>query len=261
MRGRLVVGVTLVGYDGIVLLAFWASARWGVGERRMVNESHVSIGVVMWMAVLIPTIAAAQPRSEAGHFLRTGKYAEAEEAFSSHAAESPVAAIGLARTYAAQGKLDGARAAIASWEGKDLAVDAEAARMAFECGDREEAERRVRSILDRDSGHVAALWIQAELYRTAGRRSEAAAICERLVKTYNQSKITDAETLRWIGLAAARHAMWSSANDQFRFLTTAFYPDLLTLEPDFWQAHYDAGCLLLEKYNQADATKQFRSAL
>ena len=199
--------------------------------------------------------------TEARHLLRTGKYAEAEEAFSRDAAGSATAAIGLARTYAAQGKLDKAEAALAPWRGKDVAVDAEAARMAFERGGRDEAEKLVRLILEREPGNVAALWTKAELHRAAGRRKEAAATCEQLVKLYNDSEFDDAETLRWIGLAAARHAAWNSANDQFRFLTTAFYPDLLALEPDFWRAHHDAGCLLLEKYNQADATKQFRAAL
>ncbi len=202
---------------------------------------------------------AATP--EAVHFLRTGKYAEAEEVFSRDVSRSAVAALGLARTCAAQGKHQEAEAALASWIGKDSAVDAEAARLAFERGERKEAEELVRAVLDREPANVAALWVQAELDRTGGRRREAAAICERLVKIHNESKIADAETLRWIGLAAARHAAWNSASDQFRFLTTAFYPDILALEPDFWQAHYDAGRLLLEKYNQADAAEQFRAAL
>lgn len=223
--------------------------------------SRISSGALLWIAALVSPIAAAQPVSDGLHLLRTGKYAEAEEAFSRDADKSAPAAIGLARTYVAQGKLEKAAAALTPWKGKDAAADAEAARMALERGDRDEAERLVRSVLDRDPAHVAALWIQAELHRTAGRRAEAAAICERLVNIHNESKITDAETLRWIGLAAARHAAWNSANDQFRFLTTAFYPDVLAMEPDFWQAHYDAGSLLLQKYNQADAAKQFKAAL
>ncbi len=224
------------------------------------RKSGIPLALIGPLVLLFPTtLCAALP--EAYNLLRTGKYAEAEEAFSRDAGESAMAAVGLARTYELQGELDKAEAALTPWIGKDLTADAEAARLAFERGDRQKAEELVQSILNQDSDHVAALWIQAELHRTAGRQDEAAAICERLVKIYNESKISDAETLRWIGLAAARHALWNSANDQFRFLTTAFYPDVLALEPDFWQAHYDAGCLLLQKYNRADATKQFRAAL
>lgn len=225
-----------------------------------VNPCPALVASLLSLSLLSPPpLHAAE--SEARHFLRTGKYAEAEESFSREANESPAAAVGLARTYAAQGKQDQARAALAPWKGKDPAAEAEAARMAFERGDHQEAERLCLAVLDRSPDNIAALWVQAELHRTAGRRTEAAAIYERLVKTYNESKIDDAATLRWIGLAASRHAQWNSASDQFRFLTTAFYPDVLALEPDFWQAHHDAGRLLLEKYNQADATKQFRAAL
>ncbi len=195
------------------------------------------------------------------HLLRTGKYAEAEEAYSRLADESPEAAVGLARAQAASGHLEQANSTLSPWIGKSAAADVEAARMAFQRGDWEKAQTLVRGILASDSEHVGALWLQAELDRVAGRRCEAAEVCERLVKLYNESKIDDAETLRWIGLAAARHAAWNSVNDQFRFLTSAFYPDLLALEPDFWQGHYDAGRLLLGKYNQGDATKQFREAL
>lgn len=223
------------------------------------GSATLVLGILLLPLASQSHLRAAAP--EAVHFLRTGKYAEAEEAFSREASLSPAAALGLAMTRAAQGKLVQAQAALEPWIGKDAAVDAEAARMAFQRGERKEAERLIRDVLDREPSCVAALWVQAELDRTAGRRKQAAAICERLVKLHNESKIADAETLHWIGLAAARHAAWNSAADQFRFLTTAFYPDLLALEPDFWQAHHDAGRLLLEKYNQADAAKQFRAAL
>ena len=220
-----------------------------------------AIFLIAFGLVSLPVSPLEASESEARHFFRTGKYAEAEEAFSREAEESATAAIGLARTYAAQGKLDKAGGALARWAGKDADVDAEAAWMAFERGDYAEAERLVRNVLDRESDHIAALWIQAELHRTSGRRDEATAICERLVKIHNESKIEDAEKLRWIGLAAARLAAWNSASDQYRFLTTAFYPDLLTLEADFWRANYDAGRLVLARYNQADATQQFKAAL
>ena len=217
------------------------------------------VGALTGLLLSSPCLRAAE--DEARHFLRTGKYAEAEEAFSRDASKSPVAAIGLARTHAAQGRLDKTNAALSPWAGKDVDVDAERARLAFERGDCGEADKLVQSVLARNSDHVPALWIQAELHRTSGRRGEAAAIYERLVKIYNKSKTADAETLRWIGLAAVRLAAWNSASDQYRFLTAAFYPDLLALEPDFWKANYDAGRLLLTRYNQADATQQFKSAL
>jgi len=230
--------------------------------RRLHARPFISLIAALVSLALLPLshdLHAAAP--DAQNLLRTGNYAEAREALTHQAAQSPAAAVGLARTYQAQGKLEEATAALAPWKHKDPNADAELARMAFDRGDRQEADGLVQKILAKNPEHVPALWLQAELHRTAGRPDQAAAICERLVKTYNESETTDAETLRWIGQAAARHAAWNSANDQFRFLTTAFYPDLLALEPDFWPAHYDAGRLLLEKYNQADAAKQFQAVL
>ena len=39
-----------------------------------------------------------------------------------------------------------------------------------------------------------------------------------------------------------------------------FYPDLIEQEKDYWPARLDAGLLYLEKFNQADAAKEFHKA-
>ncbi len=71
----------------------------------------------------------------------------------------------------------------------------------------------------------------------------------------------DAESLRWIGLAAAQSARWHRQADQFHFLVNELYPDALQQDPDYWPAHYEAGMLFLEKHNQADAAQEFQAAL
>ena len=70
-----------------------------------------------------------------------------------------------------------------------------------------------------------------------------------------------AESLRWIGLAAAQYARWHRLSDQFDFLVNELYPDALKLDPAYWPAHYEAGLLFLEKYNEADAAREFKAAL
>jgi len=219
--------------------------------------------IVALLALLAISTAATSRAAppEGRHLLRTGKYAEAIEALSPEATESSQAAVDLARAFAAQGRFDDAQQALDPWLGKSPDVDAETARLAFERGDYPRAEAHAEAALKQQPNGILALWIQAELHRTAGRQSQAAEICQRLVELHNETKLDDVEQLRWIGRAAARHAAWNSASGQFRFLTTAFYPDLLAVAPDFWPAHYDAGRLLLAKYNQGDASKQFRAAL
>ena len=69
------------------------------------------------------------------------------------------------------------------------------------------------------------------------------------------------EWLRWIGLAAAQYARWNRLSDQFDFLVNDLFPGALKLDADYWPAHYEAGLLLMEKYNRADAAKEFQAAL
>ena len=54
---------------------------------------------------------------------------------------------------------------------------------------------------------------------------------------------------------------WNRLSDQFRFLVHDLYPDAAKLEPAYWPAHFEAGLLFLEKYNRADAAKEFKAAL
>ena len=50
-------------------------------------------------------------------------------------------------------------------------------------------------------------------------------------------------------------------SDQFHFLVNELYPDALRLDPAYWPAHYEAGLLFMEKYNEAGAAGEFKAAL
>ncbi len=39
------------------------------------------------------------------------------------------------------------------------------------------------------------------------------------------------------------------------------YPSAVKLDADYWPAHFEAGRLFMEKYNRADAAKEFQAAL
>ncbi|HKD38011.1 MAG TPA: tetratricopeptide repeat protein, partial [Pirellulales bacterium] len=73
--------------------------------------------------------------------------------------------------------------------------------------------------------------------------------------------VKDADSLRYIGLGAAQYARWNRLSDQFHFLVNELYPDILKLDKDYWPAHYEAGLLYLEKFNQAEAAAEFKAAL
>ena len=199
-----------------------------------------------------------------GLYLR-GNYEEAAEAYQALVKEEPVeAALGLARAKVGAG--DRAEAvrileAAAKAEPKSAALSAELALLAYHRGDYEQAHKLAAKALEEDDHSLPARWVTAELFRVEGKLKEADAAYKWLVDFYNDQQVDDAESLRWIGLGAAQFARWNRLNDQFKFLINELYPDALEAEPDFWPAHYEAGLLFLEKYNQAEASKELKAAL
>ena len=176
-------------------------------------------------------------------------------------AKEPAAALGLARSLEARGKTDEAVRALRPWPKKRPELQAELARLAFERGDLKEAAARADAALTLDDQQLLARWIRAELDRTAGRLDEAERGYHWLVEFYNDHEVKQAESLRWIGLAAAQYARWNRLSDQFHFLVNELYPDALKADPAYWPAHFEAGLLFMEKYNEADAAHEFKAAL
>ena len=224
----------------------------------------VLASAALWLGSTV-AMADEQARADARRLLMTGKYAEAEEAYGRlrdlHPAQS---AIGLARCQSAQGEYDKATATLtaATLAQPDVAdLHAEIALLAFERGQYpqalEAAETAIRFAADTPAAH----WVRAELYRTAGDLASADKTYNRLVGLYNeQDDFTSADDLRYIGLAAAQYARWNRLTDQFTFLVNELFPDSLEVEAEFWPAHYEAGLLYLEKFNQAEASRELRAA-
>ena len=210
----------------------------------------------------------AKPLAEARHLFLTGKYAEAVEAYTPLAEKEPAAVVGLARALAATGKpeevakVDEVLEAGAKRFEKAAEIPAEEARLAFQAGNYDAAKEHVAAALKLNKDDVAARWIEAELFRVHGKLKEAEAAYSWFVDYYNaHDDIKSPETLHTIGLGAAQYARWKRLHNQFGFLVNDLFPDCLKLDKDFWYAHYEAGRLFLEKYNQAEASKEFKAAL
>ncbi len=227
------------------------------------------------------------------HYLR-GRYAEAADAYQRLAATRPAeAALGLSRALFGQGRiaqgvqiLQGAidsfpieapavevqkihRDASDQRPSRSLAVDlladlhAELAWRQFESGDYVAADAASAAALARSPDHLLARWVQAERLRVQGKLDEADQAYAWFVPFYNQKqlRITRAEDIRWIALAAAQSARWQNRPGDFRFIVNRLLPKALELEADYWPAHYEAGRLFSEKYNQAEASRSFAAAL
>lgn len=208
---------------------------------------------------------AADETRAARSLLLAGKYEEAAEAYSALAGSQPIeAAIGLARCRAAVGKRDEVAKLLdeaAAQNPQSAIVHAEAARWALARGDREAAEKSAAAALALEKDQLLARWVQAELLRIAGKLDEANAACKWFVDYYNAHDVSDPESLAWIGLGAAQYARWNRLSGQFSFLVNELYPDALQADPTLWPAHYAAGLLYMEKYNQPEAARELKSAL
>ena len=120
---------------------------------------------------------------------------------------------------------------------------------------------RCQAALALDDQQLLARWIRAELDRVEGQLDKADRADHWLVEFYNDHEVKRAESLRWIGLAAAQYARWHRLSDQFDFLVNELGPDELKLDPAYWPSHFEAGILFLEKFNEADAAREFKAAL
>ncbi|MBX9792084.1 MAG: tetratricopeptide repeat protein [Pirellulales bacterium] len=223
--------------------------------------------------------AGADPLLPARRLWLAGKYEEAEEALEPLRKSHPAAAaLAMARTRESVGKLDEARQLLeealaalppdapkpaddqaAAKQRADL--EAELARLAFERGDIEQAAKRAAAAREANGDHLLARWVDAQRLRDTGQLDEAEAAVKWFVDYYNAHEIRDADEVRIIGLAAAEYARWKHLSDQFQFLINELYPQALEIEPGYWQARYEAGRLFVEKYNEAEATKELQAAL
>jgi cellulose synthase operon protein C len=211
--------------------------------------------------LLSPLSARAADLAKARSLLMHGRYEEAAEIYKPAAATSDQAALGFAACLESQGKTDEAVEALKPLAGKHADMQAELARMALERGDVAEARLRVDAALTLASEHPLATYVRAELAAASGRIDAAEKDYRRLVQFYNSHDVNKAESLRWIGRAAAQYARWNRLSDQFDSLVNDLLPSALKLDPDYWPAHYEAGLLFMEKYNNADAAKEFQLAL
>ncbi len=194
-----------------------------------------------------------------------GKYAEAQEAFEGLKADHPVeAAVGVAHCQISQGQLTEARETIAAARKQspdDTALVGLLAQLNVDAGKYTVADELIAAVLKTKPDDLLARWLQAERLRMTGKLDEADKAYHWFVDYYNDHELTSADELRLVGLAAAQYARWNKLSDQFTFLVNDLYPDTLQQSPGYWQAHYEAGRLFAEKYNEPEARRELQAAL
>jgi tetratricopeptide (TPR) repeat protein len=200
-----------------------------------------------------------------------GNYEEARALFEELArAANPAAAIvGLSRTLQSQGEYDKALEIVDKTLAKDPgSIDLLARRAELLCtrGRWDDALAAAEKALAIKPEHFLARWVRAQIYNARADFKRADTELRWFVRTYSERSskdddIKDAEELLLVGLAGAENARWHNLSDQFQVILRDVYGDALKADKDFWPAEYEAGMLLLEKYNNPEALDAFTKAL
>jgi len=216
---------------------------------------------------LIPSTAEGQELREAHRRLLRGNYAEAREQFTALAKDgkNPAATVGLSRAWRCEGDYDKAQDALqvalhtqpASGE-----LLAELADLHYLRGRWDEAQQAAQKALQTGRGQYLAHWVLARVFRDRGDVNAAGQELVWFVRAYAKEEPTDPEQLLLVGQAACERARWDRRlSDQFQFVLNEIYGPVGKEHKDYWQAHFLAGALYLEKYDKARADKAFTRAL
>jgi tetratricopeptide (TPR) repeat protein len=215
---------------------------------------------------------AAPTLKEARERWLTGNYGEASEMYETLAKDAKVrspATVGLSRALESVGEYDKALEAVTAAlkdEPKNAALLARQAEMLYERGRWDEAEKSANAAIDVNKEQFLARWVRAQIYRDRGDIPKADVECKWFVRTYVQrdekdNPIKDPEELVLVALAGAENARWNKLPDQFEFILNDVYKDAVKYDKQYWLAEYQAGMLLLEKYNRPEALTAFDNAL
>ncbi len=216
--------------------------------------------------------AASPSLKEARQRWLHGNYGEAREQYEALAKDAklrPAATVGLSRALESEGEYDKALDAVESAlkdAPKDAGLLARQAELLYRRGRWDEAEKAANAALDADKNQFLARWVRVCVYRDRGDMKKADAECKGFVRTYtqrdqNDDPIKDPEELVLVGLAGAENARWNNLPDQFTFILQDVYGDAIKYDKAYWPAEYQAGLLLLEKYNRPEALAAFDKAL
>jgi tetratricopeptide (TPR) repeat protein len=242
-------------------------------------KKHLFAG--LFVLVFLPSAVAAPPTlKEARQRWLRGNYGEARDMFETLTKDAklrPTATVGLSRALESEGEYDKALQVVEAARKdhpKDAGLLARQAELLYQRGRWDEAEKAANAAIDARShaergnevGVFLGRWIRAQIYRDRGDMKKAGDECRWFVRTYVQrdekdDPIKDPEELILIGLAGAEHARWNNLPDQFRFILNDVYADALKHDKLYWPVEYQAGMLLLEKYNRPEALKAFDNAL
>jgi tetratricopeptide (TPR) repeat protein len=221
--------------------------------------------------LLVLCAAAALPAAptlpEARQRLLKGNYEEAQSAYEEllkDAKSRGPAAVGLSRALERQGEYDKALAAVTTAlkalpENADLL--ARKAELLYTRGRWEDAEKAADAAVKVQDKNFTARWVRAQVCRDRGDLKKAEDEYRWFIRAYDPDKPAPAEALLRIGLATCEYARIHALSDEMDTVLNDLWKDALKADPDFWPVEYQAGMLLLERFNRGEALDAFDNVL
>lgn len=201
-----------------------------------------------------------------------GNYEEALEQYQELLKDPKLAAsasLGLSRVHQSQGAYDQALEVVQTGlkrHPKDADLLARQGELLHLRGEWADALQSAQSALGVKDKHLLARWVRAQVLRDRGDISQADAEIKRIVRIYSEvvntpDEIKDPEGLLIVGMASAENARWNGLADEFQVILEDLYGDAIKFDKAYWPAEWQAGLLLLEKYNRGEAVDAFDKAL
>ncbi len=232
--------------------------------------NNVAAGVLVLVSAHLAWADASALKEARERWLR-GNYAEAKslyEKLTKDPATQIPATIGLSKALQSQGEYDKAFEVVATAlkAGPNVDLLARRAELYYLRGDLEHASKDANLAIEMKPECFLGRWIQGRIYWDRADLKKADDAWRWFVRTYSErsskdNDIKDPDELYLVAMAGAENARWHSLSDQFRFILTDVYGDALKADKNFWLAEYQAGVLLLEKYNRGEALTALDKAL
>jgi cellulose synthase operon protein C len=207
------------------------------------------------------------PLDEARERWLRGNYEEARsdyEALAKDPATKVTAAIGLSRALQSLGQHDQALAAVdaaLTTSPQDANLLARRADLLYFRGRWDDAFKSAEAAIAIQKNQFLAHWTRLRIWRDQGELKKASEEARWFVRAYNDADVTDPEQLLLVGLASAEHARWNNLSDQFADILNDLFGEAAKKDKSYWPAEYEAGMLLLEKYNRPEAFDALQKAL
>jgi cellulose synthase operon protein C len=187
------------------------------------------------------------------------------EELAKDAKQKASAVVGLSRCHEARGEYDKAFAVVddaLKADAKSLDLLARRAELLYLRGRWDEAEKAADSALAIDKQCVRARWVRVQVWRDRGELAKVKPELPWFTRLYNETEVKDPDDLYLLGLAVSEYARWKKGlADEFETILSELYGGALRAEKDYWPAEYQAGRLLLEKYNTPKALQAFDKVL